>query len=214
MEKQLIPCEDAEVTLRLDARVCTRDGKPIGFVHWVVIDPSRLEVAGLVVAEHGLLARQVLVPTAQVEAATLHGEVVQLRLSRQDLEALPDHTADDYVPPPPSWSDVFRLGLGTSAYLGGASGAQLGRAALSKGDVILDRGGQRIATAAALCLEPRSGRLVAIVANCAGGRHAGEGAGDAWKLPADWVEVLGESRARLRVDHDAVEREAERARLP
>jgi uncharacterized protein YrrD len=214
MEKQFIPCRSAEVSLRLDARVCTRDGKPIGFVHWVVVDPSPLAVTGFVVAEPGLLARQVLVPTGDVEAATPDGEVVQLRLSRQNLDALPDHAADDYVPPPPTWSDVLRLGLGTSAYLGGARGATPGRAALCKGDVILDRAGQRLGSASAVCLDPSSGRLVAIVASSAGGRHSSQSAGDAWKLPADWVEDLGEGRARLRVDHEAVERCAERARLP
>jgi hypothetical protein len=95
MGKDFVPCEGAELSMRLNARVHARDEGPVGFVHWVIVDRPNLDIAGLVIAEPGLLARQVLVPAAEVEAATREGETLRLRITRHELEALPDHTPDD-----------------------------------------------------------------------------------------------------------------------
>ncbi len=209
MVYEFIPCQGAESCMRLNARVRARDEAPVGFVRWVVVDRPSFDLAGLVIAQPGLLARQVLVPPAEVDTGTCEGETLRLRINRHDLEALPDHTPDDYVPPAPSWSDALRLGLGASAYMATEGHAAVVRAAVKQGDVITDRTGQRLGTTEGLCLDPRGGRLTAIVVRSDEGglRRATY---EAFRLPADWLAAMGDGRIQLRVNRDDVVGDAER----
>jgi uncharacterized protein YrrD len=209
MPHQFVPCQGAELSLRLDARVYARDEAPLGFVHWVVLETPGFQVSGLAVAEPGVLARQVLVAPGDIEAVAPTGDALRLRVDRHEFEALPDHTADDYVPPAPSWSDALRLGLGASAYVATESHAGAVRAAIRKGDVVTDSTGQRLGTIEALCLDRGSGRLAAIIAKSARGRGPSNSKGVDWKLPAEWVARVGEDRVYLSVDADTVERSSQ-----
>jgi sporulation protein YlmC with PRC-barrel domain len=211
MGNEFIRCEGAELCMRLNARVQAGDQAPVGFVHWVVVDSSSFAVAGLVVAEPGLLARQVLVSPAHVEAATPEGEALRLRIGRHDLEALPDHTPDDYLPPAPSWTDALRLGLGASAYVATEGHSAQARAALKHGYDVTDRAGRRLGRAEGLCLIPRDGRLAAIVARPAEARR-GLSSHETYRLPADWLMAIGEGRVQMRVELDDVVTRAERMR--
>jgi hypothetical protein len=209
MRHQFVSCEGAELSLRLDARVYARDEAPLGFVHWVVLETPDFQVSGLAVAEPGLLARQVLVAPADIEAVAPSGDALRLRVDRHEFEALPDHTPDDYVPPAPSWTDSLRLGLGASAYVATEGHATLVRAAIRKGDVVTDHSGQRLGTVEALCLDRGSRRLAAIIARSARGRGPSSAQGVDWKLPAEWVARVGDDHVYLSVDGDVVERSAE-----
>jgi hypothetical protein len=207
VRKDFVPCVGAELSVRLDARFYTRDEAPVGFVHWVVVEPPGFDVSGFVVAEPGLLARQVMVEPQHVEAATPEGDVLRLHLTRHEFEALPDHTPDNYVPPAPSWTDALRLGLGASAYVATEGHTGWARVAFRKGDLVTDRAGQQLGTAEGMCLDRDSRRLVATIARSSQGRLHGVRNG-AWKVPADWLERLGDGRAHLSVDRDVVERSA------
>jgi hypothetical protein len=209
MRHQFVPCEGAELSLRLDARVYARDEARVGSIHWVVLEPHGMQVSGLAVAEPGLLARQVLVAPAEIQAVAPNSDAIRLRLDRHQFEALPDHTPDDYVPPAPLWPDALRLGLGASAYVATESHVGLTRAAIRKGDVVTDRGGNRLGTADALRLDRGSSRLVAIVARCAGRGLPNAHATVECKLPAEWLARVGEGRVHLSVDRDVVEQSAQ-----
>jgi uncharacterized protein YrrD len=82
--------------LRKGATVTTADGKRIGDVERVVLDPQTKEVTHIVVEKGILFTTDKLVPISLVGTAT--EEEVALREPAGDLEALPDFEETHYVP--------------------------------------------------------------------------------------------------------------------
>ena len=87
----------------LHAKVRTSDGQDAGNVRRAVVDPRMNQVIDFVVSTGGLLGRDVLVPRGELEAATADGDALRLRLSKAELERMPDYIPANYTPPPPGW---------------------------------------------------------------------------------------------------------------
>jgi sporulation protein YlmC with PRC-barrel domain len=195
----------------LDARVWTRDGEEVGSVQGAVVDPRTNEVtdiivnAGTVLGRHILIPRA-LVPRAELERATRHGDPLRLRLSRAALEELLDYLPANYVPPPPGWVAPAGYGFPYDAYLwpagsdytAGFPTEQAGKLApVGKGAVIFDRNGDEAGVVDDVRLDAESGRLRSAAPGAPGPRGCAAssrgwegprsrclGAGRRWRSPA------------------------------
>ena len=101
----------------LDAKVRTRDGEDAGSVQRAVVDPRTSEVIELVVSTGGWLGRDVLVPRTEIEAAEDDGGAIRLRLTKQELEALPAYVPANYVNPPSGAALPLGYGFPESGFL-------------------------------------------------------------------------------------------------
>jgi hypothetical protein len=88
--------------LEIGAEVRTKDGAEVGHVHRVVIDLEQRAVVSVVVLKGHLLPRDILVPLDFIERAD--GGRVTLRLTRDELEHLPDFAYNRFFTPPPTWA--------------------------------------------------------------------------------------------------------------
>lgn len=76
--------------------VFTLDGKEVGHIDRVVIDPKANEITHLVVRKGTLIAEDKVVPVGLV--AVEKEDQVTLRLDKDQLEQLPNYEETDYVP--------------------------------------------------------------------------------------------------------------------
>src|SRR3970282_1173653 len=95
--------ELVEMQFRQHALVYTFDGKNVGRIDRIVLDPQTKDVTHLVVRKGFLLTEDKVVPVDLIGAATEKG--VTLRAEASDLEALPLFAETHYVratgnPPP------------------------------------------------------------------------------------------------------------------
>lgn len=101
----------------LDAKVRTADGEEAGTLQWAIVDPQTREVTHFVISTDALFGRAVQVPRDEVERASRDGEVIQLGLTREQLEHLPSHVPDTYGPPPSGWLPSPAFAFPPGAYL-------------------------------------------------------------------------------------------------
>src|SRR5512147_2755224 len=76
--------------------VFTLDGKEVGHIDRVVIDPKANEITHLVVRKGTLIKEDKVVPVGLV--AVGKEDQVSLRLDKDQLEQLPNYEETDYVP--------------------------------------------------------------------------------------------------------------------
>jgi nucleotide-binding universal stress UspA family protein len=88
--------------IRLRARVRAADNQVVGEVHRVVVDLEQHAVVSVVVLGRGPLARDVLVPLEFIDHME-DGEL-ELRLTSEALDQLPDFAYNEFVTPPPTWT--------------------------------------------------------------------------------------------------------------
>jgi sporulation protein YlmC with PRC-barrel domain len=208
----------------LDARVWTRDGEEVGSVQGAVVDPRTNEVtdiivnAGTVLGRHILIPRA-LVPRAELERATRHGDPLRLRLSRAALEELLDYLPANYVPPPPGWVAPAGYGFPYDAYLwpagsdytAGFPTEQAGKLApVGKGAVIFDRNGDEAGVVDDVRLDAESGRLRSFVARLGGPALTLLGGGKTVEIPSELVERVGKGNVHLRVGKAELRRRGRR----
>jgi sporulation protein YlmC with PRC-barrel domain len=99
--------EKRGVIMRVDlgARAITSDGEEVGHVKHLVLDPITTELRTAVV-EHGHLNRESrMVPIASISSAT--EEQIQLDITRDEFEGLPEFVQADYTAPPPGYTIPF-----------------------------------------------------------------------------------------------------------
>jgi hypothetical protein len=94
--------EPTTAQIRLRAPVRSLDNDNVGEVHRVVVDLEQRAVVSLVVLGRGPLGRDVLVPIEFIDRIQ-QGEI-QLRLTRQELDELPDFEFNEFLTPPPTWT--------------------------------------------------------------------------------------------------------------
>lgn len=86
----------------LGAKTITSDGEEVGRVKHLVLDPITTELRTAVV-EHGHLNRESrMVPIASISSAT--EEQIQLGITREEFERLPEFVQADYTAPPPGYT--------------------------------------------------------------------------------------------------------------
>lgn len=88
--------EAQNLDIRLGAPVETSDGRRVGRVERVVLDPGSRRVTDVVCQLGGLAAREIVVPVGGIELADEDG--IQLIFAESDLERLPDFVESAYVP--------------------------------------------------------------------------------------------------------------------
>ena len=105
----------------LDASVRTHDGEDAGSIDGAIIDPSTNHIREFVINTGGLLGRQVLVPYAEIEAASRDGDALRLSLTKDELDRLETYLPDQYVAPPTGWVPPAAWAIPYGGYLWPAS---------------------------------------------------------------------------------------------
>jgi len=94
--------EPGTAQIHVGAPVRTLDNEVVGKMHRVVVDLEQRAIVSVVVLGHGPLARDVLVPVDLIEK--LDKDELELRITRDGLDQLPDFTYNEFVTPPPTWT--------------------------------------------------------------------------------------------------------------
>jgi sporulation protein YlmC with PRC-barrel domain len=212
----------------LEARVMSRDGAHVGHVARAVIDPGRNEIRHFVINTGGLLGRDLLLPSAEIGRARVDGDAVRLKLTKEEVDALPSYLPDDYVVPPLGWgyagmyglawspgayawpaSYPYPAGVGTAPDAASASGrARDADPTIGKGAVVYDRDGDDLGVVDDVLLDPASGRLRGFVLRVGGAFRTLFGGGAEVEITPAAVERVVEGSVHLRVAKEQVERVA------
>lgn len=214
----------------LDARVLTRDGEDAGSIDRAVMDPASNQITDFVVNTGGWLGRQVLVPVAEIEAARRDGDVLRLRLSKQDLEQLPTFVPEQYAVPPAGWVPPEAYALPYSGFLWPASYAapvpyvppvtappvsqdtslsdvsDPEEVSIPKGAVVLDRAGEDVGVVEDVRLDAASGQLAGFVLRVGGTLRTLFGGGDCTEVTRSQVDHVSSGVVHLRLSKDEIER--------
>lgn len=128
-----------------------RDRERLGKLSHVIVDPETKEVVEIVLAESGVVGRDVIVPVGAVDQADHEG--IQLQLSKHQAQNLKDFEVVNYTSPPPEmfaeypWAGGALIGQGL-APVGAASGLESiaytpivdTEEQIPEGDVVLEPG--------------------------------------------------------------------------
>ena len=206
----------------LDAKVLTADGEHAGSVQRAVVDPRTNEVTELVISTGALLGRDVLLPRAEIDRASRDGDTIQLRLTRDELDRLPDFVSANYVAPPVGWLPPGGYAFGAfGGFVWPATYADLAAAqpppanaveepSIGKGAVVFDRNGDDLGVVDDVLFDGATGRLRGFVLRVGGAFRTLFGGGDTLELASGWVDRVGEGAVHLRVAKEEVERAAQR----
>ncbi|MEZ4864895.1 MAG: PRC-barrel domain-containing protein [Caldilineaceae bacterium] len=94
--------------------VYTADGKDVGAIERVVLDPQTDEISHIVVREGWLFTEDKVVPTRLIDRAV--ADRVQLRADVQNLDELPQFEEVYYVPPGEAADDAYPADYAPSLY--------------------------------------------------------------------------------------------------
>jgi sporulation protein YlmC with PRC-barrel domain len=203
----------------LDAKVWTRDGEEVGSVERAVVDPRTNEVTDIIINTGAVLGRDILIPRAELERATRDGDALRLRLSRAELEELPDYLPANYVMPPHGWVAPAGYGFTYDAYLwpagynhtAGFAAEQTGNlATVPKGAVIFDRNDEEVGVIDDVRLDAESGELRGFVARLGDPALTLFGGGKTVEIPSELVERVAEGSVHVRVGKAELRRRGRR----
>mgnify|MGYP001248758266 CR=1 FL=1 len=201
--------------MRIDfgATVRTSDGHDAGTIKGAVVDPRSREIDQFIVSTGRLLGRDVLVSRAELENATGDAETLRLRLTRKQLEDMPDYVPANYIPPPAGWSapvdyealpsDVFMWPATYAAPTETAAPSLLiedqTEPALMKGARAVDRDLEDVGVVDEVRFDAGSGRIEAVVIRLGGAVRTMLGGGETVDVDASLIDEVAEGAVRLRV---------------
>jgi sporulation protein YlmC with PRC-barrel domain len=222
----------------LDAKVRTHDHEDAGSIEGAIIDPSTNQINEFVVNTGGLLGRQVVVPFAEIEAASRDGDTLRLRLTKAELERLPTYAPEQFVAPPAGWVPPTAWTIPNGGYLwpanfgapmpyappppavtayppatdaGSLGGdARADEVSIPKGAVVLDREGEEVGVVDDVRLNAETGQLMGFVLRVGGTLRTLFGGGDMTEITRSQVDRVSEGVVRLRLTKTEVERIASR----
>jgi sporulation protein YlmC with PRC-barrel domain len=204
----------------LDARVHSSDGHELGSVERAVFDPDSKQVRELVVSTGDLFGRDVLVPVQALEQQGPGGDRVVLKLTREEVEALPPFVEAGYVAPPPGWVPPGDLGLAYGSYLWPAAGAApmvappMGQTdptaqpeafTIGKGAVVMAAGGEDVGVVDDVRFEASSGELEGFVLRIGGVLTTLFGGGSQVTVGREDVDRVAEGAVYLKVGKERIE---------
>jgi len=215
----------------LDAKVRARDGEDIGSIDRVIVDPRNNEVTHVVVRTGAIFGRDIVVPRADVERANQDGDTIQLDLTKDEMEKLPDFSAEEYGAPPPTWVAPAGYGFPASGYAWPlAMDPMMGpvpmpipeeymdeeieepeHVTLTKGALVLDRHDDDIGVVDDMRFDAESGQLQGFVLRVGGALRTLFGGGDTLEVSRYQIETVGESVVKLRLAKEEVEAAAHAA---
>jgi len=98
------------MNIELGSKVTTADGKDVGTIDKLILDPEHADIHTFVVHKGLLFGKDVEIP---VDAIVGQREgVVQIRYTKDQLDELPGFFADSYTTPPPERSTEYVSGYG------------------------------------------------------------------------------------------------------
>lgn len=183
--------------IEIGARVRTHDSKDVGEVHRVVVDLEEQAVTAIVVLKGRFLSRDILVPLQYVEASD--HDAVELGLTTDELEQLPDFAYNEILTPPPTWA--FPLPYpGGAVYVPVSQRERLGgnEIDLTPGTRVWANDGE-VGGVERIELDEQSGRVDAFWVG-SGGIFSHD-----LRIPAEWVEGVGEEGISIAASRDEIE---------
>lgn len=204
----------------LDARVYSSDGHELGSVERAVFDPGTKQVRELVVSTGGLFGHDVLAPIQLVEQQGPGGDRIVLKLTRQEVEALPSFVETSYLPPPPGWVPPGDLGLAYGSYLWPAAGAapmvttpvvagdpmsKPDTFTIGKGAVVMAAGGEDVGVVDDVRFEAASGELDGFELRIGGVLTTLFGGGTHVTVGRDAVDRVAEGAVYLKIGKNQIE---------
>ena len=206
----------------MEAPVVSSDGADLGKIDKIVFDPQSGETKCIVVRKGKLLPRDVAVPTDRIRVAA--PTRVELDMTRQELEGLPDFFESDYSWPPDGWMAPYGWPAGSvmwPSYVGAFPAdypapyvapvnvspevmeQQRQRAkenaVISEGADVVAMDGQKVGSVRNMMIDPASHKPSRVVV------QRGVLFTQDVELPGDWVGSVDEERVVLTVDKVTVE---------
>jgi uncharacterized protein YrrD len=212
--------------LQLESPVVSADGVDLGKIHRIIFDPQSAEVKSIVLKKGAFFARDVAIPIEDVHAAT--AERVELSLSGQEVDSVPDFIEGDYTWPHDTWISPYGWASGgvmwPMAYAGfdgypGYAGiaAQLPDSAIEQekqrdaenaivgqGSEVLAKGGEKVGEVHNLVIDPVSHKPSSVVV------RSGFVFTEDVEIPGDWIASYDDYKVTLNVDKPTVEHLGER----
>ena len=176
--RALVEANPAQI--KLGAQVRSLDAQRVGEVHRVVVDFDQQAIVSIVVLGRGGLGRDVLVPVDYIQS--LGNDEVQLGLTREALDDLPDFAFNELVTPPATWTSSEG-----SALVRAQQHKRLGDAQhdLTRSTEVLATDGP-IGSIQSVEWDPGTGRLIAVWARGKGVR------GEDTRIKPEWVQRTDE----------------------
>lgn len=201
------------------ARIRTSDGHDAGTVKGAVVDPRSREIDQFIISTGRLLGRDVLVSRGELESATSDAGAVRLRLTREQLDHMPDYVPADYIPPPSGWSaptdyeaQPGELFMWPAAYAATPTpgrptpldappvvGEDQGEPALMKGAAVRDRDLEDVGVVDEVRFDAASGRIEAIVIRVGSAIRTLFGGGETVEVDGSLIDEVAEGTVRLRI---------------
>jgi uncharacterized protein YrrD len=176
--------------VELGARVRTTDGKDVGTIDRLIVDPSNNEIKAVVIHKGMILPRDVEVPLSAIERGP--DGSVQLPYTADQVDQLPEFFESNYTATPPAWyvppadyptaAIYWPIGYGvfatpplpeTAVSTGNAALDRETREALERQDLenavigegsdVVDRDGEKVGALARLVFDPDGHRLTSFV---------------------------------------------------
>ena len=207
--------------LKENARVVTADGKAVGHIDRVVIDPRTREVTHVVVQKGLLFTEDKVLPISLISGAT--DDEVILREDVGDLESLPDYEETSYTPldeyertqlrdedyiAPLYWYPPYP-GLGWGTYPAAFAAPRYivhtvenipeGTVALKEGAKVISADGQHVGNVEQVLTDPEADRATHIVIS------QGLLLKNRKIIPTTWVASLNDDEVRLAVGANLLE---------
>jgi sporulation protein YlmC with PRC-barrel domain len=213
----------------LDAKVVARDGEEIGSVDRAIVDPNTNEVTAIVISTGAVFGRDIVVAREELEQASEDGDSIRLRLTKDELEQLPDFTPEAFSPVPPTWVAPAGYGFPSSGYVWpvavdptdpmaapipvpeAIAADEMGLdeetdlVTVNKGAVVMDRHGDDVGVVDDVRFDARTGELQGFVLRVGGTLRTLFGGGDTLELSRREIDRVGESIVYLRLAKDEIE---------
>jgi uncharacterized protein YrrD len=204
----------------LNARVKTSDGHEAGNVHRVLVDPGTERITGFVISTGRLLGRDVIVGEDALAAADHEGDVINLTLTKRDLDTQPTFDESDFVAPPSGWNaanlgyvvppESFRWPADSAlADIGGRAGSSI-----KKGETVKDRDGDMVGTVEDIRFDEKSGELLSFIVRAGAGLERLFGGGKLGEISRDDILRIAEGEVRLGVDREEIVMREHETRTP
>jgi uncharacterized protein YrrD len=200
--------------IQLDAPVVSRDGADLGKIEKVIFDPQSGQTKSIVVRKGMILARDVAIPTEHIRVAA--PTRVELDMSKQEIEALPDFVEADYSWPPQNWVAPYAWPAGAvlwpMAYpattpVSGPADEELERARqrdvqnaiIGHGAEVVAIDGEKVGSVENMMVDPATHKPSRVIL------RRGVLFKEDVELPGDWVSSVDDEKVVLNVDKVTVE---------
>lgn len=212
--------------IELGAKVTTADGKEIGTIDKLVLDPESADIHSIV-AHKGLFHRDVEIPIDAIVGQ--QDGAIRIRYTRDQLDDLPRFFEGSYTTPPPERSTEFMSGYGypsgsllwPSRWSGPISGEpyghnvtgpvedevaamhraqDLGNAVIAEGSDVRSREGEKVGEVHQMVFDPTTGQPAALVIRKGFLFH------EDVEVPAGLISSVDDGVVYLDARHDELER--------